>query len=61
MAEWAEEFFSGKRSASISDIYNQNAGSGSAKKESVRKRLEEIEKHFDGFFKAVSMDEADAQ
>ncbi len=57
MAGWASEFFSGKKSASISDIYNQNAGSGSAKKESVRKRLEEIEKHFDGFFKAVSMNE----
>lgn len=50
MTEWAAEFFSGKRSASISDIYNQNAGSGSAKKESVRKRLEEIEKHYTGFF-----------
>ena len=57
MAEWAEEFFSGKKSASISDIYNQNAGSGSAKKESVRKRLEEIEKHFDGFFQCVDGDE----
>ena len=66
MAEWATEFFSGKRSAAISDIYNQNAGSGSAKKESVRKRLEEIRKHYDGFFNGVSADdvkpdEADVQ
>ena len=58
MAKWASEFFSGKRSASISDIYNQNAGSGSAKKESVRNRLKEIEKHFDGFFQCVDGDKA---
>jgi len=50
MSEWAAIFFSGKKSASISDIYNQNAGSGSAKKEAVRRRLEEIEKHYNQFF-----------
>lgn len=59
MAGWASEFFSGKKAASISDIYNQNAGSGSAKKESVRKRLEEIEKHFGGFFGSVSAEEVE--
>lgn len=57
MAEWASEFFSGKKSASISDIYNQNAGNGSAKKESVRKRLEEIEKHYDRFFHGMDITE----
>lgn len=44
-------FFNGKRSASISDIYNQNAGSGSAKKDSVKKRLEELEKYYNEYFK----------
>lgn len=50
MAGWAAEFFSGRRSASVSDIYNYNAGSGSAKKESVRKRLDEVEKHYQKYF-----------
>lgn len=50
MADCVAVFFSGKKSASISDIYNQNAGSGSAKKEAVRKRLSEIEKHYESFF-----------
>ena len=48
--EWFVTFFAGKRSASISNIYNECAGSGSARKEAVRKRLEEIAKHYDGFF-----------
>ena len=56
MAEWAEGFFCGKRSASISDVYNQNAGSGSAKKEAVRKRLEEIRTHFNGFFSGMGVE-----
>lgn len=50
-AEWAAEFFNGKRGASISLAYNMSAGSGSAKKESVRKRLEEIMKNYEGYFK----------
>ena len=56
MAECASVFFSGKKSASISDVYNQNARSGSAKKEAARKRLSEIEKHYDDFF-ADSIDD----
>ena len=57
MSEWVSEFFSGKKSASISDIYNQNTRNGSAKKESVRKRLEEIEKHYDRFFNGMDITE----
>ena len=57
MAEWTAVFYSGKRSASISDMYNQNAGSGSAKKEAVRKRLSEIEKHYESFFADNDMTE----
>lgn len=50
ITNWASAFFSGKKSASISEAYNQNAGSGSAKKESIRRRMEEIEKHYNQFF-----------
>ena len=50
MAEWAAEFFNGKRSATISPAYNMSAGSGSAKKESVRKRLKEITENYDNYF-----------
>lgn len=51
VAEWVTTFLSGGKSASISVIYNENAGSGSARKEAVRKRLDEITKHFDEYFK----------
>lgn len=47
--EWFTNFFCGKKSATISDIYNQNAGSGSARKDAVRKRLDEILKNYSGF------------
>lgn len=50
MKDWAGKFFSGTRSASISAIYNDNAGSGSARKDSVRKRLNEISKHYNEYF-----------
>ena len=50
MAEWAAVFFSGSKSATLSEIYNRNAGSGSGKKESVRRRLEEIESFFNKSF-----------
>ena len=53
MAEWVKKFFAGTRSASISAIYNENAGSGSARKEAVRRRLDEVGKSYDEFFKKV--------
>ena len=49
-AEWFATFFAGKKSASISSVYNDCAGSGSARKDAVRKRLDEIAKHYDAFF-----------
>lgn len=55
MAEWVAEFFCGKKSASISDVYNQNAGSGSAKKEAVRKRLKEIRNNYIDYFKDIKL------
>ena len=51
MMEWFVHFFAGKKSATISSVYNSAAGSGSGKKDNVRKRLEEVEKSYDEFFK----------
>lgn len=51
MMEWFVTFYSGKKSATISSIYNSAAGSGSGKKESVKKRLLEIEKSYNEFFR----------
>lgn len=53
--EWFVTFFAGKRSASVSTTYNSCAGSGSARKEAVRKRLDEIQRHYDEFFQASSI------
>ncbi len=52
MMEWFVNFFNGKRTATISSAYNSAAGSGSGKKEAVRKRVEEIEKSYNEFFKS---------
>lgn len=48
--EWYVTFFAGKKSATISNIYNSAAGSGSGKKESVKKRLDEIKKNYNEYF-----------
>ena len=50
MMEWFVTFFAGKKSATISNIYNSVAVSGSGKSASIRKRLDEIRKSYDGFF-----------
>ncbi len=51
VTKWIESFYNGSRSATISKSYNDAAGSGSAKKESVRKRMNELEKNYNMFFK----------
>lgn len=48
--EWFVHFFSGKKSATISSVYNSAAGSGSGKKESVKKRLEEVMNSYESYF-----------
>ncbi len=53
MTEWFVEFFSGKKSATVSSVYNMYAGSGSARKDAVQKRVDEIEKNYNEFFKSV--------
>lgn len=50
MAEWFVEFFSGKKSATISSAYNTYSGSGSARKDAVRNRLDAIEENYNKFF-----------
>lgn len=53
MMEWFVHFFSGKKSATISSIYNSAAGAGSGKKESVRKRLDEVMNSYESYFNGV--------
>lgn len=50
MVEFAKHFFSGKKSASISDTYNTASGSGSAKTENVKKRITAIIEEYNKFF-----------
>lgn len=50
MMEWFVMFYSGKKSATISSVYNSAAGSGSGKKDAVQKRLDEIEKSYTEYF-----------
>lgn len=49
-ASWFEQFFNGVRSATNCIPYNSASGSGSAKKESVRKRYDSLRKDFDKYF-----------
>lgn len=50
--KWLIGFFSGSRSASISSVYNNAAGgSGTGKKEAVKKRLDELQKSYEAYFK----------
>lgn len=51
MMEWFVTFFSGKKSATISHTYNSAAGSGSGKKDAVKKRLVSIKEHWNEYFK----------
>lgn len=54
MVEWFVEFFAGKKAATISSTYNTYAGSGSARKDAVRNRLEAIEESYNKFFGKVA-------
>jgi hypothetical protein len=56
-AEWAKSFYSGKKSASINDKYNEAAGSGSAKAESIRNRLEALQADYNSYFKSSNEEE----
>lgn len=56
--EWFVTFYAGKKSATISQIYNNYAGAGSARKDAVKHRLDEVMKNFDGYFKGYQVDVA---
>jgi hypothetical protein len=49
--EFTKSFFSGKKSASVNDVYNQAAGSGSGKTENVKKRIDSIVDAYNTYFK----------
>lgn len=55
--EWFISFFSGKKSATISSIYNSAAGAGSARKDAVKKRLGELDKNYSDYFKLETQKE----
>lgn len=49
--EWFVTFYSGKKSATTSHVYNSAAGRGSGRKEAVKKRLDEVNKSYTEYFK----------
>ncbi len=55
-ADWITIFFSGEKSASVNDEYNDAATTGSAKRENVRKRNDIISAHYVEYFKTVAAD-----
>lgn len=52
-AEWFAVFFSGGKSTTISSLYNSCTRGGTAKKESVKKRNDELGKHFNEYFASM--------
>lgn len=54
MMEWFVEFFSGKKSPTTSSVYNSTVSSGSGRKESVKKRLDEVERSYTEYFSKVA-------
>lgn len=44
LVAWMHRFFKGERYATISDVYNDNAGSGSARKEAVQQRYNAMQR-----------------
>lgn len=51
--KWFVSFFSGKKSATVSSVYNSAAGSGSGKKDSVQKRVSELKNSYNNYFKSA--------
>lgn len=49
-ANWCCHFFNGKKSATISEKYNDNARQGSARDYAVKARLEEVAKSYSQYF-----------
>lgn len=51
MMEWFVNFFSGKKSPTVSKVYNEAAGRGTGKNSAVKTRLNELKKNYDNYFK----------
>lgn len=51
--DFVKTFFSGKKQATINDIYNSASGSGSAKAENVRRRINAITEAFRAYIGAL--------
>lgn len=51
MADWFAKFFNGRKSTTISSVYNSYATSGSGKKDAIRKRVEELTKDYNECFR----------
>lgn len=55
MVTWFESFFCGPKKATVCALYNEAAaGSGTAKKENVKRRNNELNKNFDKFLKNLN-------
>jgi uncharacterized protein with ParB-like and HNH nuclease domain len=52
--QWVRYFFSGKKSASIDEVYNETTKNGSGKTENIRRRLEVIRESFKRFVLKVA-------
>lgn len=54
--EWFEGFFCGGKPATNNVVYNRAVREGSGKKDSIRKRVLEIEKDYNAYFKCTADD-----
>lgn len=54
MMAWFATFFCGKKSPTTSKEYNEASGSGTGKNSAVKKRLGEIKKSYDGYFRSIT-------
>lgn len=52
--KWFVTFFCGKKSPTTSKGYNDAAGRGTGKNSAVRKRVEEIKKSYDNYFRNIN-------
>lgn len=61
-AEWVVHFFAGTKSATISNVYNENATAGSARPEAIKARLDEAMNDYKRFIdSSISTEETKAQ
>lgn len=59
MADWLVDFFTSDEGATVSEDYNEAAGSGSAKSINIVTRHEALEESYEEFFKVDAADKAE--